>query len=236
VGHCLKADRPRYLNFLAENGIAVQSFGYGSPGGFVSVEEMPRIFSRSKINLNFSRLEYGAARITGHKARTIEVAMTRSFCLSEYYPALPFIFDIGAEIDCFTDPRSLLEKVRHYLAHEDEREAIAARAYTRALRDYEDGPYFAKVMDALAAIFAAPSRPAVLAKSPEFKKRQIGGLIVHGITLLRRGRLGACAALVPELFQYGPWIFLAGAAGGLARGFGILGRKLRESASMTKLG
>lgn len=227
VGQCRKADRPRYLDFLASNGIRVRTFGFGSSGGFVSDEEMSRIFCRSKINLNFSRLESGLARSTGHKVRTIEVAMTRSFCLSEYYPALPRIFERGSEIDCFTDTRSLLEKVRHYLSHDDERGKMAARACARALRDYEDGPCFARVMNELAAAFAEPARPAVLAKSPGFKKRQIGGLIVHGISLLRRGRLGACVEIVPELFQYGPWIFLVGAAGGMARGFDILRRKLR---------
>lgn len=231
VGHCRKADRPRYLDFLAANGIEVRSFGYGSKGGFVSDEEMARIFSRSKINLNFSRLEDGAVRSTGHKGRTIEVAMTGSFCLSEYYPALPRIFDIGREIDCFTDQRSLLEKVRYYLANEGAREIISTRAHARALRDYENGPCFSRVMDELAAAFSGPVRPAVIAKSSEFKKRQIGGLIVHGLSLLRRGRLTACVKTVPELFQYGPWLFLVGAAEGLARGFEIVGRKLRDPMS-----
>lgn len=227
VGHCGKADRPRYLDFLASNGIRVEAFGFGSRAGFVSSEEMSQVFSRSKINLNFSRLESGAARTTGHKGRTIEVAMTRSFCLSEYYPALPKIFEIGSEIECFTDPRTLLEQVRRYLSREDEREKIAARAYARALRDYEDGPYFARVMDELAPAFAGPARPAALVMSPEFKKRRIGGLIVHCMSLLRRGRWGACVEVMPELFQYGPWIFLIGAADGMARGFVLLRRKIR---------
>lgn len=238
VGNCRKTDRRQYLDFLAAGGFKVESFGYGSRNGFISEAEMARVFCRSKISLNFSRLEYtpwlhgknpAAGRVAGHKGRTIEVAMTRSFCLSEYYPALPHIFEIGKEIDVFTDRRSLLEKIRHYLSQEDERERIAARAHERALRDYEDGPYSAKVMEELTAIFsgapAGSARPAVLLKTPEFKKRQINDLVVHGLSLLLHGRPRACAQLVPELFQYGPEVFLAGAAGGALRGFDMLRRK-----------
>lgn len=227
VGNCSKADRPRYLDYLASNGIQVETFGFGSTAGFVSDEEMFRVFCRSKINLNFSRLESGVARSTGHKLRTIEVAMTRSFCLSEYYPALPKIFKIGSEIDCFTDPRSLLEKVRRYLSREDERGIISARACARAMRDYEDGPCFARVMDELGVIFSRPARSVVLLLSLEFMKRRIGNLVVHCVSLLRRGRLGACCEIIPELFQYGPLIFLIGTLDGMVHGVEIMRRKLR---------
>lgn len=240
VGNCRKTDRKQYLDFLAAEGLKVESYGLGSRNGFLPEAEMTAVFRRSKINLNFSRLEYTpwlhgkdppAGRVAGHKGRTIEVAMTRSFCLSEYYPALPRIFEIGEEIDVFTDRASLLEKVRYHLSHDDERERIAARAHERALREYEDGPYSAKVMEQLSAIFsgesAAGPRPAVLSKSPEFKEHQINDLVVHGLSLLLHGRPRAFAALVPELFQYGPGVFLAGAAGGAARSLDVLLRKLR---------
>lgn len=225
VGHRGKADRPAYLDFLAENGIKVQTFGFQSPGGYLAFDDLPRIYMRSKINLNFSRLEAGSARGLGHKGRTSEVAMRRAFCLSEFYPALPRIFEIGKEIDVFTDRRSLLEKVRYYLSHDAEREAIADRAYERALRDYEDGPYFDRVMEELAAIFSGPARPAAVLKSPEFKKRQVAGLFLHGLSQLRHGHPGVFSAVIPELFQYGPRAFLRGAASGLADGLDILRRK-----------
>ena len=227
VGHCAKSDRPRYLDFLAANGLRVQTFGFGSEAGFVSDEEVARIFNRSKINLNFSRLEPGPARGYGHKGRPIQVAITRSFCLSEYYPALPRIFERGSEIDWFTDPASLLEKLRYYLAHDAECEKMASSAYARTLREYEDGPYFSKVMNELSAAFSSGGRPGGLALSPEFKRRRIAGLLVHGLSLLRRGKIRAFAAVVPELGGYGPSAFLAGAALGTKQGLEILRRKFR---------
>lgn len=233
VGNCRKTDRKQYLDFLSANGIKVERFGLGTPNGFLSEPEMPAVFSRSKINLNFSRLEKidpEVKRTTGHKGRTIETAMTRSFCLSEYYPALPHIFDIGKEIDCFTDRDSLLEKVRYYLSHDKERDEIAARAYARALREYESRPYFDKVLRGLLAIFSgargAASRPTALFKSRRFKIRQVADHVVHLVSLLLHGRLGACVGVVPRLFQYGPGIFIRGLAGGAARDFAILRAKL----------
>lgn len=233
VGNCLKSDRKEYLDFLSANGIPVESFGFGSRGGFVSDAEMAAVFCRSKINLNFSRLEDGsseAGRTRGHKGRVIEVAMTRSFCLSEHYPALPHIFEIGEEIDCFTDRESLLEKIRYYLSHDEERERISQRAYERTLGEYEDGPYFDKVLSELDPVFLSPSadaaRSPVLLKSRDFKKSHVADLFVHGLSLLMRGRIGACVKIAPDLFQYGPGIFLAGAAAGAGRGLGILRRKV----------
>ncbi|MDE2490867.1 MAG: glycosyltransferase family 1 protein [Elusimicrobia bacterium] len=239
VGNCLKTDRPRYLEFLAENGIKVESFGRGSRHGFLPAAEAPKVIGRSKISLSFSRLEHtpwlhgrnpANGREMGHKGRTIEVAMTRSFCLSEWYPALPHVFEIGREIDCWTDRASLLEKIRYYLSHDEERERIAARAHERALREYEDGPYFGRVLDELEPILSASPggrEPPPLVKTREFKERQVNDLTVHALSLLLHGRPRAAARLAPELFQYGPGTFLTGAGGGLARSVSILIRKLR---------
>lgn len=233
VGNCDKSDRKQYLEYLSANGIAVSSFGFGSRGGFISDTEMAGVFCRTKVNLSFSRLEGGRSpgdRTTGNKGRTIEVAMTRSFCLSEYYPALPHVFEIGKEIDCFSDRHSLLEKVRYYLSHEAERERIAASAYDRALRDYEDVPYFDKVVSELAAAFSRletePPRTGLILKSREFKISHIADLVVHGLSLLLRRQFGPCAEVAAECLQYGPAIFLVGAARGMARSSAYLVRKL----------
>ncbi len=227
VGNCGKTDRKEYVDFLFASGIKVESYGFGSSNGFIPNSEVPKIFNRSKINLSFSRLENPTADKTmGHKGRTIEVAMTRSFCLSEYYPALPHIFEIGKELDCFTDRQTLLEKVRYYLSHDEERERVAASAYARALREYEEGPSFDAVMSGLNVAFAGARRPAAFQISPEFKARQIADLFVHALSLLLHGRLGACGAMASELFQHGPAALLAGVAGGVGRGLDILRRKI----------
>ena len=58
------------------------------------------------------------------------------FALCEYAPGLEHFFEVGKEIDIFHDKEELLEKVKYYLVHEEEREKIAQKGYERALKDY----------------------------------------------------------------------------------------------------
>ena len=95
-------------------------------------------------------------------------------------PALPHVFEIGKEVDCFSDRDSLLERVRYYLSHEEEREEIAARAYARALRDYEDGPYIDQVIRELNAIF--PARPRGRRFSPKARNYKRGKSAILSFT------------------------------------------------------
>lgn len=235
VGNCAKADRKAYLDFLEDNGVKVKRFGFGSTNGFLSDEEMIQVFNRSKINLNFSRLEYvdwihgpspASKRAMGHKGRPIEVAMTRSFCLSESYPALTHVFEIGAEIDVFTDRNSLLEKVRHYLANEKQREAVAGRSYLRAMRQYEDDVFFPRLALELNAAFNRPEEVSPLkGEDPDFLERRVNDLVVHGLSRLLHGQLRGTASIVRELIACDPEIRRRGLSGGVRRSLDILRRK-----------
>lgn len=49
-----KPPRGRIIKVLKKSGIDVQAFGFGWPNGKISQEEMLRVFSRSKINLNLN--------------------------------------------------------------------------------------------------------------------------------------------------------------------------------------
>jgi hypothetical protein len=49
---------------------------------------------------------------------------------------LEHFFEVGREIDVFYDKEELLEKVKYYLVHEEEREKIARKGYERAVKDY----------------------------------------------------------------------------------------------------
>lgn len=151
-----KADRTQYIRFLQDNGINVSLFGLGTENGVVTFEEMVDIFNKSKINLNFTGIDmlpviyrYDPlliARNKQNKGRPIEIALTNSFCLSEYAPSLPFVFAVGDEIDTFRNNEELLSKIRYYLENDPERERIAENAYKRALGEYESGIYIKNVM------------------------------------------------------------------------------------------
>jgi len=70
------------------------------------------------------------------KGRNFEVPGCGGFLLTGQAEDLGSYYEIGKEIICFDDVDDLVDKVRHYLRHEDEREAIARAGYDRTLREH----------------------------------------------------------------------------------------------------
>lgn len=70
------------------------------------------------------------------KGRNFEIPGCGSFCLTEYAEDLEHYYEIGKEIECFSSPKEAAEKIRYYLAHEQEREEISRAGYERTLRDH----------------------------------------------------------------------------------------------------
>jgi len=142
-----KVGRGEYAEALRTAGINIQAFGLGTPAGFVSRNEAIDVYRRSRINLNFTGGSVVTPfdhqlginrRIRGVKGRCQMIALCGSFVLSEYAPGIERLFDIGREIDVFHDRAELADKVRYYLAHESEREEMAAKAHARARAQYEE--------------------------------------------------------------------------------------------------
>jgi spore maturation protein CgeB len=69
-------------------------------------------------------------------ARTFEIPACGTFMLHIDNPHVRTLFDVPGEIDVFATADELAAKVTHYLANPDEREAAAARAYSRAVPAY----------------------------------------------------------------------------------------------------
>ncbi len=70
--------------------------------------------------------------------RNFEIPATGTFMLSEYTEDLVSLFEEGREAAFFRSKEELLDKVSHYLQHDEEREAVARRGYERLLRDGHD--------------------------------------------------------------------------------------------------
>ena len=70
------------------------------------------------------------------KARHFEVSGCGSCQISYYVEDLEHCYEIGKEILIFMDVDDLIEKIRYYLRHDDERSAIAEAGYRRATRDH----------------------------------------------------------------------------------------------------
>jgi len=68
--------------------------------------------------------------------RIFEAAGCGIFVLTEHKRNLASIFEVGKEIETFTDTQELLDKIRYYVAHPEKREAIARAGQARCLRDH----------------------------------------------------------------------------------------------------
>jgi len=70
------------------------------------------------------------------KGRNFEVPGCGGFMLTEGADDLERYYENGKEVVCFAGRDDLVEKVRHYLQHDNERAAIAKAGHERTIRDH----------------------------------------------------------------------------------------------------
>lgn len=103
--------------------------------GKITDEEMVNVFNQSKINLNLSN-----ASVPGtpdqFKARNFEVPACGGFLLTGEIKHLEDYYEIGKELICFKNIEDMIDKIKYYLSHEDERIKIAEAGYKRTIRDH----------------------------------------------------------------------------------------------------
>ena len=92
--------------------------------------EMPKVFASSRINLNVTLRSIK----TGIPLRALDIMGCGGFLLSNYQEELAEYFKEGKEVVMFYRLDDCLEKIDYYLAHEDERKAVA-EAGMKAVRD-----------------------------------------------------------------------------------------------------
>lgn len=153
-------NRRAHVRALARQGINVTCFGHGWPLGAVDLLDVSRVYRSSRVSLNFadSGLQMSGGtlwRSRQIKARTFEVPGAGGFLLSEENPNLAKYFRIGEELVTYRDNRDLAQKIRYYLDHPDERDAIAWASHERVKREhlYEARfrPIFAQAIGSVSA-------------------------------------------------------------------------------------
>lgn len=151
VGWKSKSLREHYINEIRKSGISLSLFGRGWETGYVPYEKMIEIFQMSKINLNFS----GTGDRKGLKARVSLVCLSGGFLLTEYVPGIEEYFELDKEIVCFKDAQEMIDKITYYLAHDEERRAVARAGWERANREYTPFHMLTRVFDKVEADLAA---------------------------------------------------------------------------------
>jgi len=165
-------NRQNYAEYLFKNGIDIHIFGpnwenvlnqnrWGIINKFKSIigsnksilpktnvngplsdEELIKMYSRSKISLNFSEVvvtdrKYDLGAIKRHiRLRDFEAPMSEALYITGYQNELKEYYEIDKEIICYDTKEELLEKIRYYLTHPEEAESIRKAGYKRALKDH----------------------------------------------------------------------------------------------------
>jgi len=94
------------------------------------------VYNATAVNLNLQSQVY---QLDGVTCRPFEVAACGAFCLTEARRDLATFFRAGDEMVTFDGMDDLRAKITHFLAHPDERRAVAERARARALREHTYG-------------------------------------------------------------------------------------------------
>jgi spore maturation protein CgeB len=58
---------------------------------------------------------------------------------------LPTLFELGKEVIGFDNVAECADATRYYLAHDDERRAIALAGYRRVMRDYTEDKWWERI-------------------------------------------------------------------------------------------
>lgn len=139
----LKANKEGIKNKLkAKLGLNKPILPRSSVGNPLSDDELIRMYSRSKISLNFSEVivsdkNYDPGSIKRHiRLRDFEAPMSGAFYITGYQDELKEYYEIDKEIVCYDTEGELLEKIRYYLKHQEEAEAIRRAGYKRAREDH----------------------------------------------------------------------------------------------------
>jgi glycosyltransferase involved in cell wall biosynthesis len=95
--------------------------------------EMFRVIAGARIALN---RHIDVAEDYANNMRLYEATGVGSLLLTDVKQNLGELFEVGQEVVAYRDEDELVEAVEHYLAHEEERAAVAAAGQRRTLTDH----------------------------------------------------------------------------------------------------
>lgn len=106
-------------------------------------KQAPLVFNGSKINIYITP----RAIRSGIPLRVLEIMACGGFVLVNYQEDLAKEFEEGKEIVMYRSLKEMVEKVRYYLEHEEERKEIARAGYEKVLREYNYAERLRKILE-----------------------------------------------------------------------------------------
>ncbi len=127
-----------------------------SPRSLWERNSFGRLFARRSMNrfvLDFHFMDnvrsWLGQRILQIKGRPFEIAACGGFCISGYADDFETYYQEGVEMAFYRTADDLIEKIRYYLAHPEERERIAQAGYARTLSEHTAEKRFGAMFKAM---------------------------------------------------------------------------------------
>ena len=136
-------DRYAGISALRSAGIDVYQTG-GQRENRLSVEEYAGIYMRSKIALNFCYHPNGKVQVKG---RVFEATSCGAMLMEADNPETAKLFEPMVDYVPFKDEKDLVDKVKYYLAHDAEREEIAANGHKKVNEKYSARMFWKTVLE-----------------------------------------------------------------------------------------
>lgn len=136
-------DRYAGISALRTSGIDVYQLG-GHEENRLSIEEYAAVYQHSKIVLNFCYNPNGRIQVKDH---LFEATSCGAMLMEAENPETSLLFAPMVDYIPFSDEANLVEKVRYYLAHDAEREKIAAKGHKKVNEKYSGEIFWKTVFE-----------------------------------------------------------------------------------------
>lgn len=140
--------REKIVLALRRAGIKVTAYGDGWEHGYIGIEDVPALFAQSKIILGIGTIGH-SADFYALKMRDFDGPMSGSCYVTHDNADLRIVYEVGKEIVTYRTVDECVEKIRFYLQHDAEREALATAGHKRAMREHSWGQRFGGVFGLL---------------------------------------------------------------------------------------
>ena len=95
--------------------------------GVRTLDEMPKVFNLSKINLNITMRPIE----TGLPLRCFDIMGCGGFLMTNYQAEIADFFEVGVDLETYASTEELIDKCTYYLQNDTERSRIAINGYNK---------------------------------------------------------------------------------------------------------
>lgn len=127
--------RPAFIKKLKALGANIKCFGKGWPNGYLSNDDMIKIYSQSRINLGFAAIGH-SKKLMCLKGRDFEVPSSGGLYLTQNNPELAHLYDIGREIVTYNNVKDCARIINELLNDHDKANTIRTAGQQRCLKDH----------------------------------------------------------------------------------------------------